>query len=173
MFKQQHNDFQVKFYLQNYVLCNFCQVWKTHQAVSLKQGLWFYWEITSFAIWSMTHQALFFGFLIFFFNQLESFLSVLYTIPTSHCLWPFWIERDFLLHTSVGSWSVAKNTESGQHGHASLPGGLGTWLAVSRWITRVQGRPDFMLPALIRWAGLFSVQRGLERVTGRNGFWNS
>lgn len=42
MFKQEHNDFQVKFCLQKYMLYIFCQVWKIHQAISLQQGLQFY-----------------------------------------------------------------------------------------------------------------------------------
>lgn len=40
MFKQEHNDFQVKFCLQKYTLYIFCQVW--NQAISLQQGLQFY-----------------------------------------------------------------------------------------------------------------------------------
>lgn len=36
-------DFQVKFWLQKYVFSIFCQVWKTHRAISLQQGLQFYW----------------------------------------------------------------------------------------------------------------------------------
>lgn len=38
MFKQQHNDFQVKFYLQKYVLYISCQVWKIHWQFPSNKG---------------------------------------------------------------------------------------------------------------------------------------
>lgn len=55
MFKQQLNDFQVKFCPQKYALYIFCQAWKTHQTIPLQQGLWFKWQIASLDTKSATH----------------------------------------------------------------------------------------------------------------------
>lgn len=54
-------------------------------------------------------QSIGFCLFFFFFNQLESFLSVLYATLNSHCLWPFWIEKSLwvpwcMLALGTGQW---------------------------------------------------------------------
>ena len=104
-FKQQHNDFQVKFCLQKYALYIFCQVWKIHQA-----------------LFSATRAATplinsFFRYTIYYPPGTGFFLTdwkdfFICTVCNSYFSWPVTIgdeKKGFSMHASIGYWSAAQN----------------------------------------------------------------